>query len=305
LPEAIPSFKRNIKGDPMKIILLGSSGQLGKEFEKFLLEKENVELHAFSHSELDVLDLMKIQNKFYEISPDVVINCAAYTKVDQAEVEQSLVYQVNAIGAKNVSFASFKINAKVVYFSTDYVFDGLKGAPYNEFDKPNPVSLYGKSKLMGEIYTKEHNPNHLILRISWLYGIDGSNFVKTIIRLSKEKSELRVVNDQVGTPTYALDVVKQTWQLIQKDSIGLYHSANIGQTTWFEFAKRIVEKLNLNAKIIPIKTDEFPALAKRPSFSVLDNYLLKIENKNIIRKWEEAFDDFINQYGKELLSGGS
>jgi len=288
----------------MKIILLGSSGQLGKEFEKFLLEKENIELHAFSHNELDILDLQKLVNKFQEISPNVVINCAAYTKVDQAEVEQSLAYQVNAIGVKNVSFASFKVNAKVVYFSTDYVFDGLKGTPYDEFNEPNPESLYGNSKLMGEIYTREHNPNHIILRISWLYGINGSNFVKTIIRLAKERGELRVVNDQIGTPTYTLDVVRQTWKLIQGDIVGLYHSANMGQTTWFEFAKKIVEKLDLNAKVIPIKTEEFPTLAKRPKFSVLENYLLQLENKNTMRNWEEAFDDFITKYKTELLSGG-
>jgi len=285
----------------MKIILLGSNGHLGKEFEKYLMENRDVELYPFSHNELDILDLQKLVNKFQEISPDVVINCAAYTKVDQAEKDKALAYQVNAIGAKNVSFASFKINAKVVYFSTDYVFDGKKGAPYNEFDKPNPISVYGKSKHLGEAFTKELNPNHLILRISWLYGINGSNFVKTIIRLAKEKGELRVVNDQVGTPTYALDVVKQTWKLIQEDSVGLYHSSNFGQTTWFEFAKRIVEKLDLNTKVVPIKTEEFPTLARRPKFSVLDNYLLQLENKNIMRKWEEAFDDFVTNYREELL----
>jgi len=286
----------------MKVILLGANGQLGKEFGNFLSEKEDVELYSFSHNELDILDLRKLINKFQEISPNVVINCAAYTKVDQAEKEQDLAYQVNAIGAKNVSYASFKVNAKVIYFSTDYVFDGMKGEPYNEFDKPNPISVYGKSKLFGETYTKENNPNHLILRISWLYGINGSNFVKTIIRIAKEKRELRVVNDQVGTPTYTFDVVKQAWRLIQEDSVGLYHSANSGQTTWFEFAKKIVEKLNLNAKVVPIKTGEFPSLAKRPKFSVLDNYLLELENKNIMRKWEEAFDEFIEKHKIEILN---
>ena len=286
----------------MKIILLGAKGQLGKEFRNFLLGKEDVELYSFSHNELDILDLRKLINKFQEISPNVVINCAAYTKVDQAEKEQALAYQVNVIGAKNVSFASFKVNAKVIYFSTDYVFDGMKGEPYNEFDKPNPISVYGKSKLFGETYTKEHNPNHLILRISWLYGINGSNFVKTIIRLAKEKGELRVVNDQIGIPTYTLDVVRQTWKLIQEDSVGLYHSSNFGQTTWFEFAKRIIEKLNLNSKVVPIKTEEFPSLAKRPKFSVLENYLLELENKNIMRKWEEAFDEFVEKHKIEMLN---
>ena len=286
----------------MKVLILGASGQLGSEFTNFL--KDKVELYAFSHNDLDILDYQKLLKKFEEISPDVVINFSAYTKVDQAEKEENLAYLVNAVGAKNVSYASFKVNAKVVYFSTDYVFDGLKGVPYNEFDEPNPISVYGRSKLAGEIYTKEHNPNHLILRISWLYGINGSNFVKTIIRLAKEKGELRVVNDQFGSPTYTLDVVRQTWKLIQEDSVGLYHSSNLGQTTWFEFAKRIVEKLNLNAKVLPIKTDEFPTLARRPNFSVLENYLLQLENKNIMRNWEEAFDEFVTKYKMKLLSGG-
>jgi len=278
----------------MKVLILGASGQLGSEFTNFL--KDKVELYAFSHNDLDILDYQKLLKKFEEISPDVVINFSAYTKVDQAEKEENLAYLVNAVGAKNVSYASFKVNAKVVYFSTDYVFDGLKGVPYNEFDEPNPISVYGRSKLAGEIYTKEHNPNHLILRISWLYGINGSNFVKTIIRLAKEKGELRVVNDQFGSPTYTLDVVRQTWKLIQEDSVGLYHSSNLGQTTWFEFAKRIVEKLNLNAKVIPIKTEEFLTLAERPNFSVLENYLLKLDNKNIMRSWEDAFEDFVENY---------
>jgi dTDP-4-dehydrorhamnose reductase len=283
----------------MKVLVLGANGQLGYEFSNFLRDK--AELFAFSHTELDILDFEKLINKFLELSPDIVINCAAYIKVDQAEKEQALAYKINAVSERNVSLASFKINAKVVYFSTDYVFDGTKDPPYNEFDEPNPISVYGKSKLLGEMYTKEHNPNHLILRISWLYGINGSNFVKTIIRLAEEKGELKVVNDQTGTPTYTLDVVKQTWKLVQGDSVGLYHSSNIGQTTWYEFAKRIVEKLNLNAKVFPIKTDEFPVLAKRPTFSVLENYLLKLEGKNIMRNWEEAFDDFIKTYRKELI----
>lgn len=284
----------------MKVLILGANGQLGGEFKTFL--KDKAEVFAFNHNELDILNFKGLTNKFFELSPDVVINCAAYTKVDQAEEEENLVYQVNTVGAKNVSFTSFRAKAKVVYFSTDYVFDGTKNLPYNEFDKPNPLSIYGKSKLFGEEFTKQFNPNHLILRISWLYGINGSNFVKSIIRLVKEKGELKIVSDQFGEPTYAFDVVKQTWQLIQDDSVGLYHCSNTGKTNWFEFAKKIVGQLNLNAKVLPIKTDEFPVLAKRPSFSVLENYLLKIENKNIMRNWEEAFNDFVNKYKEDLLN---
>ena len=289
----------------MKIILLGSSGQLGKEFEKFLSQNKSVVLYSFSHNELDILNLDTLLNEFKDVKPDVVINCAAYTKVDKAEEEQDLAYRVNAIGTKNVSFAAFRVNAKIVYFSTDYVFDGNKGSPYIEFDKPNPLSVYGKSKLFGEKYTKEFNPNHLILRISWLYGVYGNNFVKTIIKLSKEKKELRVVDDQIGAPTYTLDVVKQTWELVEKDYVGLFHSSNEGEVSWFGFANEIVKRLNLNVDVVPIKTEEYKTKAMRPKYSVLDNYLLKLENLNIMQNWERAFDDFIKTYRKELLSGVS
>ncbi len=284
----------------MKVLVLGANGQLGREFKKFLEDK--AEIFAFSHKELDILDFQGLVAKFREVMPDIVINCAAYTQVDQAEKNQDTAYLVNTIGAKNVSFASFQVGAKVIYFSTDYVFDGIKNSPYNEFDKPNPLSIYGKSKLFGEEFTKQFNPNHLVLRVSWLYGINGSNFVKTILKLATKGSELKVVNDQIGTPTYTLDVVKQSWRLIQEDSIGLYHSSDIGQTTWFDFAKDIIQEFGIDKKILPIKTNEFPVLAKRPNYSVLDNYLLTIENNNIMRSWKEAFEDFTNKYKNELIN---
>lgn len=276
----------------MKAILLGKNGQLGYEFRRFLEGK--VELFAFSHKELDILNVSILNEKIREIRPDVVINCAAYTKVDRAEEEGDLAYEVNSIGAKNVSFTAFRVGAKCVYFSTDYVFDGENDRPYTEFDRPNPVSIYGKSKLLGERYTAEFDPDHLILRISWLYGAHGVNFVKTMIRLAKEGKPLRIVNDQFGTPTYTLDVVRQTWKLIRDNRVGLYHSTNDGKATWFEFAKEIASMLNLNVDIVPIKTEEYPTLARRPKYSVLENHLLKLENSNIMREWKEALRDFMN-----------
>lgn len=282
----------------MKIILLGSNGQLGWEFKQFL--KDKVELFSFTHKELDILDLNSLERNFQEIHPDIVINCAAYTNVDKAEEEQELAYNINAIGAKNVSLASYKVNAKVIYFSTDYVFDGKKGSPYTELDEPNPISIYGKSKLSGEQFTKESNPSHLILRITWLYGINGNNFIKTAIKLAKSGKLLRVVNDQYGTPTYTLDVVKQTWKLIQNGKTGLYHSSNNGEATWFEFAKEIISCLNLKAEVISIRTEDYPTLAKRPHYSVLENHLLKLKDLDIMREWKEALKDFIAKYRKEI-----
>lgn len=284
----------------MKIILLGSSGQLGWEFKQFL--KDKAELFSFTHKELDILNLNSLERNFREIHPDVVINCAAYTKVDKAEEEQELAYNINAVGAKNVSLASYKANAKVIYFSTDYVFDGKKNTPYTELDEPHPISAYGKSKLRGEQFTKEFNPSHLILRISWLYGINGNNFIKTAIKLAKSGKPLRVVNDQYGTPTYTLDVVKQTWKLIQSGKTGLYHSSNNGEATWFEFAKEIISLLNLKTEVISIKTKDYPTLAKRPQYSVLENHLLKLENLDIMREWKEALKDFTNNYKEQLLN---
>jgi dTDP-4-dehydrorhamnose reductase len=285
----------------MKIIILGGKGQLGKEFENFL--KDKAEIYSFSHLELDVLNQELLIKKIQEIKPEIVINCSAYTKVDKAEEEKEECIKVNAIGAKNVSYASYKVGAKIIYFSTDYIFDGEKESPYTELDNPNPISTYGRSKLLGEIYTSKHNPNHLILRISWLYGINGRNFVKTIIKKAKEEKELKIVSDQKGSPTYTLDVVKQTWELIKKDKVGIYHSANQGETSWYEFAKKIIEKLKINVKISPIKTGKYPALAKRPKYSVLDNHLLKLEGINIMRDWETALNEFLDTYGTLLLEG--
>jgi dTDP-4-dehydrorhamnose reductase len=286
----------------MKIILLGKSGQLGKEFENYLGKLEEVEIFSFSHSELDITNLDLLIKVFKDLTPDVVINCAAYTKVDLAEEEKDFAYRVNIIGAKNVSFASNSVKSKVVLFSTDYVFDGAKERPYTELDAPNPISIYGMSKYFGEIMTKTYNPNHLILRISWLYGAYGNNFIKTIIRKAKQRENLKIVNDQTGVPTYAYDVVLQTWKLLVKNQVGLFHSSNIGETNWFEFAKKVFELLKLNANTQPISTDEYPSKAKRPKYSVLENYFLKIEGLNVMRNWEDALKDFIETHRKELLN---
>lgn len=284
----------------MKIVLLGAQGQLGKEFKEYLKEKE--EVYAFSHSEVDILDLKKLLDILQEIKPDCVINCAAYTKVDKAEEEIDECFKVNTIGAKNVAYASYKVNTKTIYFSTDYVFDGNKNTPYKEFDSTNPLSIYGKTKLLGEEYTKMLNPNHLILRISWLYGIYGNNFVKTIIKKGMEEKKLRIVEDQIGSPTYTLDVVKQTLRLIEADKVGIYHVSNQGGVSWYKFAKKIFEFLNLNnIEITPIRTEDYPAKAKRPKYSVLENYYLKLENLNIMRDWDLALKDFLKTYGHILI----
>lgn len=287
----------------MKVILLGGNGQLGKEFKSFLMGIKNVELFSYEHSELDILNLNLLREAIRSIKPFAVINCAAYTKVDLAEDEKDEAYRVNTIGAKNVSLASGIVGAKAVYFSTDYVFDGAKGSTYSELDFPNPISVYGNSKYFGEIMTQLYNPNHLILRISWLYGVYGNNFVKTIINKAKNGEKLRIVSDQKGTPTYAYDVTRQTWKLLQENQVGLFHSVNEGETTWFEFALKVLRLLKMDAEISAINTEEFPAKALRPKYSVLRNYFLDLAGLNLMRKWEEALFDFVSMYKEDLVNG--
>lgn len=285
----------------MKIVILGSGGQLGNEVREFLKDREDV--FAFSRQELDVTDAEKVVTVLRDIAPTVVVNCAAYTRVDQAEDEKDLCYRVNALGARNVAWAAYRVGAKVVYFSTDYVFDGNHATPYTELDEPHPLSVYGWSKLWGEHFTRTCNPDHLVIRTSWLYGRMGHNFVKTVVHLAKEKGELRVVDDQYGVPTWTKDLVRQTVELIMKDRVGLYHCANLGVTTWFRFSRTILQGLGLPAKVFPIRTEEYGARAQRPKYSVLGNYFLTLEGLNGMRSWEEALHEFLAHCGEELLHG--
>ncbi|MGC8777271.1 MAG: dTDP-4-dehydrorhamnose reductase [Candidatus Caldatribacteriaceae bacterium] len=283
----------------MKIVILGAQGQLGSEFREYLRE----EVYAFSHQEVDVRRAESVRAVCREIVPDVVLNCAAYTRVDQAEEEQEACFQVNVLGAKNVAWAAYQVKAKVVYVSTDYVFDGKRSTPYTEFDPPHPLSVYGWSKLWGEYVTRDCNPNHLILRTSWLYGKTGHNFIKTIVRLARERGELRVVDDQRGVPTWTKDLVQQTVELLSEDRVGLYHCANLGETSWFHFARKILEELRLDARVIPICTEEYGARAERPRYSVLANYCLELEGLNRMRPWEEALREFLEMSREEVLHG--
>lgn len=285
----------------MRIVILGSGGQLGNAFQEFLKDREDV--FAFSRQELDVTDAERVVAVLRDVVPAIVINCAAYTKVDQAESEKDLCYRVNVLGARNVAWAAYRLRAKVVYFSTDYVFDGNHAVPYTELDEPHPLSVYGWSKLWGEHFTRTCNPDHLVIRTSWLYGRTGHNFVKTVVRLAKKKEELRVVDDQYGVPTWTKDLVGQTFELIVKDRVGLYHCANLGVTSWFHFGRTILQILGLAVKVLPIRTEEYSALAQRPKYSVLGNCFLELEGLNRMRSWEEALREFLTHFGEELFHG--
>lgn len=276
----------------MRILITGKTGQLGYDLYELIKDKD--EVIATGRSDFDITDIGSTHKFIKEYKPDIVIHCAAYTRVDDSEKNVDLAYKVNAIGAGNIALVCSDIGAKMVYISTDYVFDGTKGKPYNEFDVPNPLNVYGKSKLAGENIVKEILDKHYIIRTSWLYGINGNNFVKTMLRLSKEKEVIKVVNDQWGTPTYTKDLAKGIYFLIKTDAYGTYHMTNNGEITWYDFAKNIFKITNINMKVEPITTEEYNAPATRPKYSVLDNYVLRLRFDYKLRDWEEGLNEYLS-----------
>ena len=212
-----------------------------------------------------------------EISPHIIIHCAAYTKVDQAEKERDLAYRINAIGARNVAVASQLVEAKLVYISTDYVFQGDRPEGYDEFHNPAPINIYGASKYAGEQFVKELHNKYFIVRTSWLYGKYGNNFVKTMMRLGKEREEVSVVADQIGSPTYVADLNVMINKLIHTSLYGTYHVSNRGSCSWFEFAKKIFSYANMKVDVLPVSTEEFGSAAARPKYSIFQHNIFAIK----------------------------
>jgi dTDP-4-dehydrorhamnose reductase len=285
----------------VRLLVVGADGQLGSDVVRLL--SPTVEVTARIMDELDVTDRAALRREVEGLHPDVVINCAAYTAVDRAETEPDAAYRVNVLGARNVAQAAERVGARVVYFSTDYVFDGTATQPYDEEAPLGPLSVYGRTKLLGEQATREANPDHLILRLAWLYGSTGHNFVRTILRLAREKDQLRIVDDQVGSPTFTEDAVHQLWTALEEGCSGTYHCVNAGQASWYTFASRIVRRLGLSIPVIPIHTQDYPTPAHRPAYSVLADRKFELERLNSMRPWEDALDDCLLRY-REVLSRG-
>ncbi len=266
----------------MKVLLIGSEGQVGKELSRILTAPLTVV--KLNRQQLDLANIDQIYQAVVDQNPDWVINTAAYTAVDKAESEPELAHGINAEAPGTLAKAAADCNASIVHFSTDYVFDGTQGRPYLESDKPCPVSTYGKSKLAGEVAVREGNPQHLIVRTAWVYGSRGKgNFVKTMLRLGAERPVIKVVSDQVGTPTWAKDIADAAARLIMlpiAETAGLYHFTNSGAISWYDFAIAIFEEaiqLGLLTKapdIVPITTAEYPTVVQRPANSAL--YCTKI-----------------------------
>ncbi|HZG59613.1 MAG TPA: dTDP-4-dehydrorhamnose reductase [Anoxybacillus sp.] len=276
----------------MKIVVTGANGQLGQELVR-QLQQTNFELYSFTKSDLDITNENIVNEVITKIKPDIIINAAAYTKVDQAEAEEETAYLVNAFGQRNLAVAAEKVGAKICYISTDYVFDGNSTVPYREYDQTNPLGVYGKSKLVGEELTKSLCSRYFIVRTAWVYGEFGQNFVKTMLRLAKEKEEIGVVNDQIGAPTYTVDLARFIIELVQTEKFGIYHCTNSGSCSWYEFAKAIFEESNISVKVNPITTEQFPRPAERPKYSVLDNFAMKVNGFPMLRHWREALKEFL------------
>ncbi len=279
----------------MKILITGGKGQLGKELTLFLQEK-NYEIFSFSSKEFDITNLDFCLKVVKDLKPEIIINCGAYTLVDECEKNVEKAFKVNSIGAKNMAIISNRLDIKLFHISTDYVFDGEKENSYNEYDNPNPINIYGKSKLFGETFVKEHTPYFFILRVSGVYGKYGKNFVKTIIQLAREKEVLKVVNDQRVTPTSTYEIAKNIYNLIETENFGLYHATCEGECTWYEFAKSIFEYMDIKVNIIPCTTEEFPRPAKRPRNSVLENFNLKLIGYNTFSHWKDSLLRFLKDF---------
>ncbi|AGB42121.1 dTDP-4-dehydrorhamnose reductase [Halobacteroides halobius DSM 5150] len=276
----------------MKILITGGKGQLGLDLKK-LLDKEH-EVYAWDIDELDITQGEEVINKIAGLNPEIIIHAAAYTDVDGCEENMNLAYQVNAYGTRNVAVACQECNARLVYISTDFVFDGTKDKPYIEFDQANPLNIYGESKLAGEEFVKNLLNRYYIVRTAWLYGEDGNNFIKTMLELAKKKESLDVVNDQVGSPTYTRDLSQAIQELITTDLYGIYHVSNSGESSWYQFARKIFEYTETEIEVNPVTSQEFTRLATRPKYSVMQNYSLEQGLDYKMRNWEEALKDYLN-----------
>ncbi|MCX7725396.1 MAG: dTDP-4-dehydrorhamnose reductase [Chitinispirillaceae bacterium] len=281
-----------------RILIIGCNGQLGKDM--FIESKKNgYEVEGIDYPEIDITKKESVEKVISKVKPVYVINCAAYTAVDDCEDNKELAFAVNADGAGFIASSSAAVGAKIIHISTDYVFDGKKKEPYIETDTPNPQSVYGKSKLAGELKVIEANKNHQIFRIAWLYGKYGKNFVYTIRNIAKVKSDKRepllVVNDQIGTPTSTKEVCYQILKVLPTTLTGIFHATCEGYCSWYEFAKEIVEAAGIKVNLIPCTTAEFPRKALRPANSVLENKRLKENAISVMKHWKEAFFDFLKE----------
>ncbi|MED4130338.1 dTDP-4-dehydrorhamnose reductase [Shouchella miscanthi] len=276
------------------VLITGAGGQLGHDLVSTFLQA-NYQVHGLTREELDITNQADVKSTFEKVKPDIVLHAAAYTAVDQAEEDIDKAYLVNAIGTRNIAIEANVHNAKVVYVSTDYVFDGTAVEPINEFADVSPLGIYGRSKLAGENFIKELTNKFIIVRTSWVYGKNGNNFVKTMLKLGQEKDSLNVVADQIGSPTYTVDLANTMLEIVSTEKYGTYHVSNSGKCSWFEFAQAIFELSDIEIEVNPVTTDQFPRPAKRPAYSVFDHMGLRLSGFAEVRHWRVALEEFLKE----------
>lgn len=275
----------------MKYLITGSNGQLGRALqEEFKNSSDEIILHDVDT--LDITDNKQVEEILHKAKPNVVFNCAAYTNVDKCEENIDLAYKINALGVQNLAMSCKNVGAKLVHISTDYVFSGDEKAPRIESDFTAPRTVYGKSKLYGEELLKQFGERYFIVRTAWLYG-DGNNFVRTMLKLSKDHNKLTVVADQFGSPTNAKDLAKVLIELSKTQYYGLYHGTCQGSCSWYEFTKKIYEIMGIKNEVIKVTSEEFKRPAPRPNYSILDNFCLRLRGLDRFRPWEEAIKDYL------------
>ena len=275
-----------------KLLVTGSNGQLGRAVSKLYEGNTEIELVNTDVAELDITNLEQTLEFVEKVQPYAIINCAAHTGVDACETDVDNAYKINALGPRNLSIAASKVGAKMVQISTDYVFSGDADKPYTEFDEPAPQGVYGKSKLEGELFVKQFADKFFIIRTAWLYG-DGKNFVKTMLRLAETNDKVRVVSDQYGSPTSTKELAKIIDKLLWTENYGTYHGTCEGSCSWADFAKEIFRLAGKNTEVDYITTAEYPTPAKRPAYSVLEKFMLKLTVGYEPADWHEAIAEYI------------
>ena len=276
----------------MKVLVTGVKGQLGYDVVKDL-EKRGHQPIGVDRDEMDLMDNEAIRTFIMNLKPEAIIHCAAYTAVDKAEEEVETCYQINAEAVKVISECAKELDVKLIYISTDYVFDGTKEGEYVETDLPNPINVYGASKLKGEEYVQTLLEKYYIVRISWVFGVNGNNFIKTMRRLGSERDELNIINDQVGSPTYTADLAPLLVDMMETDKYGIYHATNEETCSWYEFANEIFKQSGIEVKTNPITTNQYPTAAKRPMNSRMSKAKLKANGFNLLPTWQEALAHYL------------
>lgn len=279
----------------MKILIAGARGMLGTDLVK-RLKVEEYEVIVTDIEELDITIIDDVNKFIKREKPDLVINCVAYTQVDKAEAEKHKAFLINAEGVKNLAISCNENKVLLCHISTDYVFDGRKQAPYLPEDRPNPINTYGYTKYQGEKFLMETCSKYYIIRTSWLYGLKGNNFVHTILRLAKETDQIKVVNDQIGAPTWTVTLSEAIACVIKKGELGIYHITDDAGDgiSWYDFASEIIRLSNLKTKIIPIKTEDYPTAARRPLYSLLEISKIKKLMEGRIPCWKDSLNCFLS-----------